>query len=216
MAKYIHVLSSLLFRKRKPGKTMILIDGPNVYHSQKSIGGDIDLEKLKTFFNANGGTVEVIYFDSGFNLPSYTEVKNMGESEVKQVLKILTARIIRQKKFERIGFKVIIPPDGKNQNQNKENSDTDVDVGIGEWIISTAIGLDYQRIVLVSGDARHFSKFLKLAKHISANNKRRLTIEVVKSKIHLSKSFESVADKVHNFEDLPGIIIKEEQETSGT
>lgn len=52
------------FNLRPTEKTVVFIDGPNLYGASKIIGRDVDYRSLRTFFNENSYTDRIFYYSS--------------------------------------------------------------------------------------------------------------------------------------------------------
>lgn len=180
-----------------------MIDGPNFHYAQQRASVFVDYAKLKTFFDRNGN-VRMIYFDSGFSIPFSKDIDAISGDDAKKILRIVKARENRHYNLKRLGVEIIIPPDGKNE-KDEENSDIDVDIGIGQMIINLALDPEYKKIVLVSGDGRHFADFLALAKKIAKKRGKEFSLEVVSGKKELSNRFKSIADTIHIIEEMEGV-----------
>lgn len=162
-------------------KTIVFIDGANIFYTQKHLGWTIDWKKTKTFLE-NDYKVEKISY--------YTGIRDKDE-KMESFLKYL-----RHLSFETVTKPLKVITDEKGKEIHKSNMDVEIAVDVLLKIN------DFDSLILFSGD----SDFVYLARVLKRHFQKKVI--VYSSRRTISWELKLSANKYFFLEDLKSKIKK--------
>ena len=168
-------MKKIYFKQLLYGRAYVFVDVSNIYYSQKTLGWNIDYQKLLALFRNNGKLI-ASYFYTGFDPDNKKQIEFLEKMES-------FGYIVKKKEIKWI----------KDRN-------TRVVKGKGNLDIELALDLthklnDYDTAVLFSGDS-DFTPAIAMVK------KKKKRIIVISSRGHIARELIQMADTFIPFEKI--------------